>query len=386
MFTARNLAFLDLLWSEQVLPTLMREVLRLIEFLGPNRIYISIFENGSTDRTKLLLNAFRSILELARINHTIVLSFEKSDFKHTNRIELLARYRNRAIEPMFSQPVHYDRILFINDVFHCLDDTLELLYQTELQQTDITCGFDYWEYSFRFYDVWVARSMSGNMVREYFYQGSFVYDPPSRARYELGLPLQGYSCWNGMAVLNTEPFYKHNVRFRRSDVSKGECASSECQLIAKDFWDLGYGRVLMVPQAKVVYDLKYHSDVRTKKLDLVARSQTIADDLRYQDLDGLADQRRTNLTISQNLDRFGGLPLNASPATRKQWLGWIHEPEWVVGRTSELVDFVYPGPDRVVCFGLEGDGNPDADWAHPIFERVPYAAQPVSHDYGDDAQ
>ena len=53
--------------------------------------------------------------------------------------------------------------------------------------------------------------------------------------------IQGYSCWNGMSLMNTEPFYKHDVRFRAGRVELGECADSECKLLARDFWSLGYG-------------------------------------------------------------------------------------------------------------------------------------------------
>ena len=57
--------------------------------------------------------------------------------------------------------------------------------------------------------------------------------------YLIHIIFQGYSCWNGAALLNANPFYKHGIKFRRSH--PGECASSECQLIAKDFWEAGYG-------------------------------------------------------------------------------------------------------------------------------------------------
>ena len=47
-------------------------------------------------------------------------------------------------------------------------------------------------------------------------------------------------------MLNSEPFYEKGVRFRRSDTTINECAASECKLIAKDFWSLGYGKVLVL--------------------------------------------------------------------------------------------------------------------------------------------
>lgn len=55
-----------------------------------------------------------------------------------------------------------------------------------------------------------------------------------------------------MAILSPTPFLPpHNVRFRRGDVSGGECSASECTLIAGDFWKAGFGRVQVVPSVQV---------------------------------------------------------------------------------------------------------------------------------------
>ncbi|KAI8924536.1 cryptococcal mannosyltransferase 1-domain-containing protein [Entophlyctis helioformis] len=378
--TARKRYFIALNFhnSQDVLPSLLSELLRLVDHLGPDRVFVSVFENGSKDRTKSLLRAFEAVLAHFKVPNNINLSDEVSDYKNKNRIDLLAGYRNRAIEPMFKQSVHYNSIFFINDVFHCLDDTLELIHQSEMQQSDITCGFDFWQYSFRFYDTWVGRTLSGNTVREFWYQGSFVYDPAARARYELGLPVQAYSCWNGMAVLNTAPFYKHNVRFRRSDPAAGECAASECQLIAKDYWAAGYGRVLMVPHVRVVYDLYFHPQVRSKKLELMSLAlNDLKTDARWVDPKGDAQTRRSQMASARHLTKLGGLPLDTPLMQRLGSLGWVHEADWAAGQISERIDWIYPGPDRVVCYGMEGNGNPDADWAHPVYEKVPYATVPA---------
>jgi hypothetical protein len=43
-------------------------------------------------------------------------------------------------------------------------------------------------------------------------------------------------------MLNTVPFYDFGVKFRTK--KEGECGASECKLIAKDFWALGFGTVI----------------------------------------------------------------------------------------------------------------------------------------------
>ena len=57
-----------------------------------------------------------------------------------------------------------------------------------------------------------------------------------------------------MVVLDPKPFLD-GVRFRRS--RGGECAASECSLIASDFWQAGYGHVQVVPSVQVKPDDTY---------------------------------------------------------------------------------------------------------------------------------
>jgi alpha-1,3-mannosyltransferase len=54
-----------------------------------------------------------------------------------------------------------------------------------------------------------------------------------------------------MVILDPKPFLPpHNVRFRRSDQSKGECAASECGLICSDYWKEGFGMIQVVPSVQ----------------------------------------------------------------------------------------------------------------------------------------
>lgn len=80
----------------------------------------------------------------------------------------------------------------------------------------------------------------------------FPDSPESKQRYDNLQPFQVYSSWNGLAVLDPAPFLPpHNVRFRRGDLEQGECAASECGLIALDFYKAGYGKVQIVPSVQV---------------------------------------------------------------------------------------------------------------------------------------
>ena len=37
-------------------------------------------------------------------------------------------------------------------------------------------------------------------------------------------------------------------------IMDGECSASECSLICNDYWEVGYGRIMMVPRVKLAYD------------------------------------------------------------------------------------------------------------------------------------
>ena len=105
-----------------------------------------------------------------------------------------------------------------------------------------------------FYDNWVARDINGTALENAPFEAIFQHGP-SQERFLQHLPLQVQSCWNGIAVLDSAPFYTPpHVRFRMAHIAEGECSASECSLICNDYWEAGYGRILMVPRVKLAYD------------------------------------------------------------------------------------------------------------------------------------
>ena len=210
---------------------------------------------------------------------------------------------------------------FIDPVFLCLEDILELVLQKTRQQAHFVCGFDYWQLfmggrmgPLYYYDTWVGRTMSGNQLRSTSFQRTFEFDPKDAKRYQDGLPLQGYSCWNGLVVLSAAPFYQ-NIKFRAAE--PGECESSECKLLAKDFWKIGYGRVLFVPTVQLVYERRLWEKVQAQKSDTL-------------------EHLTRSLTYNSSAEKVSWAPM----------------------------------PEKVVCFPLRGIGNMDADWKHPIWETL----------------
>jgi alpha-1,3-mannosyltransferase len=201
---------------------------------------------------------------------------QRGAFNH--RIEYLAEVRNAAFVPLHelrdAENEYFDTIIFMNDILPCVDDLLELIWQSRKNNAGITCATDYMYHDELvrlfflhflfpltslqatpvFYDNWVARDINGTALENAPFEHIF-HHKPSNDRFHRHLPIQVQSCWNGIAVLDPAPFYTPpHVRFRMAKITDGECSASECSLICNDYWSAGYGRIMMVPRVKLAYD------------------------------------------------------------------------------------------------------------------------------------
>ena len=105
-----------------------------------------------------------------------------------------------------------------------------------------------------FYDNWVARDINGTALENAPFEVVF-HHPYSNERWQRHLPVQVQSCWNGIAILDPMPFYTPPaVKFRMANILDDECSASECSLICNDYWQAGFGRIMMVPRVKLAYD------------------------------------------------------------------------------------------------------------------------------------
>jgi alpha-1,3-mannosyltransferase len=266
--------------------------------LGYHNVFVSVYENGSSDQTKALLRIFDALCRSVGLRVVIRTSLRTRGAFH-HRIEYLAEVRNAALAPLQelrdAEGEVFDSIIFMNDVLPCIDDLLELVWQSRRQNAGITCGSDYIFHdevvrllplspqctvlthmpvgttcilrqvrlddrdssSPRLTDAlhsWVARDINGTALENAPFESVF-HDIESGHRFQRHLPVQVQSCWNGIAILDPAPFYAHpHVRFRMAKLSAGECSASECSLICNDYWNAGYGRIIMVPRVKLAYD------------------------------------------------------------------------------------------------------------------------------------
>ncbi|KAJ2118379.1 hypothetical protein GGF48_004599, partial [Coemansia sp. RSA 921] len=147
--------------SERVLPNMATQLLAFAKMLGRKQVFLSVYENGSSDNTKSILQALERTVKELGIPHSIVTDSRQRP-QHYHRIEYMADIRNRALEALYNSTA-YNRVVFLNDVYFCLPDLLELLHQSQFHRTHLTCAedFDMRHGSLEFYDTWVSRDMLG---------------------------------------------------------------------------------------------------------------------------------------------------------------------------------------------------------------------------------
>lgn len=268
---------LDLRKVVDLLPRLMGSVVEAIRFLGPRHTVLSIVEGNSDDGTAEVLALLRP--ELAALGVEYFLEHSAIDPKDGSRIEKLAQLRSQALAPLRNSRNATARslglpgaalsfaddttVIFVNDVAICAEDILELAHQRVAQAADMMCAMD-WAYLSgldqppAFYDVWVARGITGDTFFEIPDDGSwgralfpFDRDPPTKARLAAHRPFQVFACWNGAVAFTARPVLDGAVDFRVS--RKGECFQGEPQLFCKDMWWAGHGRIAVVPSVNLEY-------------------------------------------------------------------------------------------------------------------------------------
>ncbi len=128
------------------MPDLFATLFRVAAVLGYHNVYVSIYENGSNDQTKALLRIFDALARTVGLRVIIRTSMRtRGAFNH--RIEYLAEVRNAAMVPLHelrdTEGEVFDSIIFMNDILPCVDDVLELIWQSRKQNAGITCAADY---------------------------------------------------------------------------------------------------------------------------------------------------------------------------------------------------------------------------------------------------
>ncbi|KAK8055078.1 hypothetical protein PG993_000305 [Apiospora rasikravindrae] len=278
---------LNLRQSEHLIARLLGSIVEAAHFLGISSCALSIVEGNSDDATPRILTALQP--ELKRIGLRYFLNLTDINPKEGERIAKLAQLRNLALDPLSSAELPADAdttIVFVNDVAPCPDDLLELVHQRRLQSADMTCAMD-WTYAGKdptFYDVWVARTLTGDSFFQIPPDGSwdqawnlFAGDPDTHSRFIQKLPFQVFACWNGATAFSAGPIlglpaepgrgggeaHGGKVAFRAN--REEECYAGEPTLFCKDLWWAGYGRIAVIPSINIEYSDEASTKIKKLK-------------------------------------------------------------------------------------------------------------------------
>jgi hypothetical protein len=253
--------------SEGIIPAQAVALLEAVSYLLPeNKVYVSIYENDSYDKTRRLLSDFGAALQAIGVDGFWMRSSNmRSSFDSQDRIVMLAEICNVALVPLMpyaSSGTDNGTLLFLNDVVTCPSNTLELIHQQRLHNAGMTFGMDWdivdrnlrqGEVGYldpadpgydssnpprtripRFNDVWVGRGISGNLIYHFALPGGYhpmssnepwvadAYLPEnetSHQRWLDGLALPVYSGWGGMSAFDASLLTHEHLRFRSSVLS-----------------------------------------------------------------------------------------------------------------------------------------------------------------------
>jgi hypothetical protein len=199
--------------------------------VGLDNVFISIYESNSWDRTPALLTEFRELLDQMGIPNRIVTvgNDPGGQFPYSTspeRIEFLARARNKVMEPIQSPSLsvrladwdRYSKIIFLNDIRFEWRDIVRLIATRvegkEDEDYDVACALDFGRYGkcldviesspmTDFYDTWVTKDICGTPFHG---RWPFVADRQSQRAVRDLKPFPVTSCWNGAVVFNSKPF------------------------------------------------------------------------------------------------------------------------------------------------------------------------------------
>ncbi|USP73784.1 glycosyltransferase family 69 protein [Curvularia clavata] len=283
---------LDLHQCVHLLPRLVGSIVETIRFLGPQNCVLSIVEGRSDDGTFEVLDELRSSMQLLGIKYILQSSETNPTSKGTDRIEALAQLRNLAVNDLIAHPEHYANdttVIFSNDIALCMEDFLELIHQRVFQRADQICAMD-WTYVGEhptFYDVWIARGMTGDLFFNIPEDGSWDYawdlfwnDQKSKARLSASKAFQVFACWNGVTAFTAQPLMEGKIRFRAH--REEECFQGEPKLFAKDMWFHGYGKIAVVPSVNVEYSDEAAKKIKALKGYVSRLVENESDDVRIE--------------------------------------------------------------------------------------------------------
>ncbi|KAK9324889.1 cryptococcal mannosyltransferase 1-domain-containing protein [Lipomyces orientalis] len=205
--------------NDDILPSWIAEVAKLIDVLGSDNVYVSLAENDSSDNSASRLLQFARYLHHKGVPNTLNITSGLRPLPHHDpwldaqtRISYMTTVRNIALAPLeevSSTPLgaRMKNVIFLNDVIHRHTDVLKLLDAVQNQPASefapvvMACGLDM--ETATLYDQWAARDKCGKGINGMY---PFFSAPEDRAAVRKGELVDVGTCWNGVVAMDAGPF------------------------------------------------------------------------------------------------------------------------------------------------------------------------------------
>lgn len=197
-------------------------ILELIQMLGPENTFLSIYENDSPGGAAALEDFEKKVPckhEIVYDAHVPLTDFANITMpdgtERMKRLSYLSEMRNRALRPLdkFREEIGvkpFDKVLFVNDIAFNPVDAAQLLFNTNLGPDGRShylsvCGLDY-NNPFLFYDLYAQRDAEG------YSNGLPIFPIFSTAGNGLSRAdmlaqtdaVRATSCWSGMVAMQAK--------------------------------------------------------------------------------------------------------------------------------------------------------------------------------------
>lgn len=219
-----------------------RRVLQLLDLLGNQNVFLSIFENDGDSNAREALKEFGKEVQCNKnlvfeehlpLDHLPRVTLSDGS-RRIKRIAYLAEVRNQALAPLEDElEVVYDKVLFLNDVIFDPIDAVQLLFSTNVNENgkasyNAACAVDFIN-PFKFYDTFATRDIEGYSMGVPFF--------PWYSNAGRGLSRQDVlgskdavrvkSCWGGMVAFDANFFQRTQIPRNETETSDEDQASSE---------------------------------------------------------------------------------------------------------------------------------------------------------------
>lgn len=212
-----------------------KSVQALVDLIGKDRVFVSIY-GGTAAVLEVLdskLSCNRTLvaedispISLEDIPRTLLPTGEE----RISRIAYLAEVRNKALEPLATSDTHFDKLLFINDVFFEPMDAARLLWGTNVKdgksKYKAVCGADFVT-SWKYYDTFATRDLEGYSIGVPIFPW-FAGEGKAVSRKDVLAgkdAVRVKSCWGGIVAFDAKYFRQGGV-----DVSEAQSSSPTTSL------------------------------------------------------------------------------------------------------------------------------------------------------------